>query len=174
MPNAASTLGASSTPSRIIASAPYEVSSAGWNASFTLPGRNAACSRRATSSPIATCPSCPEACIFPAACERYGTSFASSIGSASMSARISTQRAEPSAAPSRRPTTPVLTDPGSHGIAEPLQPLRHEPARAPLLEPQLGVLVEVAPRGDELGAVDRGESGHAGSAFILSSSDSTG
>src|SRR6266850_1618200 len=51
MPNAASTLGASSTPSRIIASAPCEISSAGWNASFTLPGRNAACSRRATSRP---------------------------------------------------------------------------------------------------------------------------
>src|SRR5216117_1223831 len=58
MPNAASTVGASRTPSRIIASAPFEISSAGWNASFTLPGRNAACSRRATSSPMATCPSC--------------------------------------------------------------------------------------------------------------------
>jgi len=45
--------------------------------------------------------------------------------------------------------------------AEPLQPLRHEPARAPLLEPQLGVLMQVAPCGDELTSIDRGKCCHA-------------
>src|SRR5213594_2619139 len=55
-----------------------------------------------------------------------------------MSARISTQRALPPDAPSRRPTTPVLP--------------------TPVREPQLGVLVQVAAGGDQARAVDGGES----------------
>src|SRR3989442_11422779 len=47
---------------------------------------------------------------------------------------------------------------GRHRITEPLEPLRHQPAGAPLLEPQLGVLVQVAARGDQARAVDGGES----------------
>src|SRR5207247_10435629 len=48
-------------------------------------------------------------------------------------------------------------DAGPHRIAEPLESLRDQPAGAPLLEPQLGVLVQVAAGGDQTRAVDGGE-----------------
>src|SRR5256885_8409484 len=51
-----------------------------------------------------------------------------------------------------------LANAGPPRITEPLEPLRHQPAGAPLLEPQLGVLVQVAARGDQARAVDGGES----------------
>src|SRR5205814_2092860 len=44
---------------------------------------------------------------------------------------------------------------GPDAVAQGLEPLRHERAGAPLLEAELGVLVEVTARRDQLGAVDR-------------------
>ena len=51
-----------------------------------------------------------------------------------------------------------LADARSDGVSELLQPLRDERAGASLLEAELGVLMQVAPGGDERGAVDGGHS----------------
>jgi len=74
------------------------------------------------------------------------------VGADQHAAGLATRRAVPQADHAR------LTDAGPHRITEPLEPLRHQPAGAPLLEPQLGVLVQVAARGDQARAVDGGES----------------
>jgi hypothetical protein len=67
-------------------------------------------SRSATASPIATCASCPQACITPAWVETKSCVHSSWIGSASMSARSSS--VGPSPAPPRSvPTTPVTATP---------------------------------------------------------------
>ncbi len=50
-----------------------------------------------------------------------------------------------------------LTDTGPHVVAERPHALRDERAGARFLEADLGVLVEIAAGGDELGAVDGGE-----------------
>src|SRR3989441_215748 len=72
------------------------------------------------------------------------------------------QRWRPNAAPTRSLGRAValgqdtgLADARSHAVSELLQPLRDERAGASLLEAELGVLMQVAPGGDERGAVDR-------------------
>ena len=109
-PSAAST--PSSTPASIIPIAPPSPSSAGWNMYFTVPrhwSRERA-SRSATARPMATCASCPQACITPAVPETKSWPHSSVMGSASMSARSSS--VGPSPAPPRSvPTTPVTASP---------------------------------------------------------------
>ena len=64
---------------------------------------------RAAIRAMAVWPSWPQACMAPSFCERYGTSFASWMGRASMSAR--TMTVLPGRPPRSRPTTPVLATP---------------------------------------------------------------
>jgi len=94
MPYAASTRGpaASSTPSAIIAPAPSQPSSPGWNMNTTSPRRTSACAVRRRTAPtsIAMCRSCPQACIAPAVSLAKSTPLASVTGRASMSPRSST------------------------------------------------------------------------------------
>ena len=106
-------------------SAPPDVSSAGWNTNSTLrrSPRPEPCARPSThsaaTSAIAMWASCPQAYMRPGCVERNPTPERSSIGSASMSARIATVSAAPksnhavtherqgrSTTHDRRPSTP--------------------------------------------------------------------
>ena len=105
--SARSILGPSITPSAIIAFMPPMPSSAGWNTSFTVP---ASCGARsfstaATPSSVVVWMSWPQACIRPGLVLANGRPDFSSIGSASMSARMASTG--PGRPPSIRPTTPV-------------------------------------------------------------------
>ena len=115
-----------------------------------MPGISA---RRAASSsasvmPMATCPSCPQACMTPGVPEAKGASSISVSGRASMSARQATVR--PGLSPRKMPTTPVVppmpvctSKPGG------VQAFGDDFGGAVLLETQLRVAVEVAPQGHE-------------------------
>mmetsp|Transcript_13968 Transcript_13968/g.46255 ORF Transcript_13968/g.46255 Transcript_13968/m.46255 type:complete len:223 (-) Transcript_13968:261-929(-) len=89
-------------PASNMARAPAPPSSAGWNTKYTVPFN--ACSFRfkifAAPNNMATCPSCPQACIKPVfwlrKCSgKFPTSVSSVNGSASMSARNKTTGAIP-------------------------------------------------------------------------------
>lgn len=105
-----------STPSRAPSSMakdapPGTTSSAGWNSSLTFPGKVCPMSRRAFSaspapSTTAACTSCPQAWHAPGTLDLYETSFSSSTGRASMSARR--RVSGPGAPPSRSATSPLL------------------------------------------------------------------
>ncbi len=109
--NAASTSGSSRRPASIMCRAPWKPSSPGWNMKRTEPPSRSRRSprRRAAPTSIATCASCPHACIAPSTSLEYGRSVSSGIGSASMSARR--RITGPSAAPRRSATTDDTSPP---------------------------------------------------------------
>src|SRR5215813_8176093 len=98
---------------------PPPPSSAGWKITIAVPAKLRVSARYcAAPSSIAVWPSWPQACILPGTVDLYGTSPASWIGSASMSAR----------SPMTRPPAPPLVtadhahharapDPGHHLVA---------------------------------------------------------
>ena len=121
----ASTFGSARTPSFTISSAPAgrsaagAPSSAGWKMNFTVPGRRS-CTRvriLAVASRIATCVSCPHACMTPTSWPSYfevallanGTSTSSRTGRPSMSARRATTG--PGLPPLSTAVTPVRATP---------------------------------------------------------------
>jgi hypothetical protein len=110
MPKIASHGKRSNSRSSIIAFAPPSPSSAGWNTKCTVPSNwRVAASTLAAPSSIAVWPSWPQACMQPAWRERCSKVLASSIGSASMSARRPIVRED---VPLRStPTTPVRPTP---------------------------------------------------------------
>ena len=155
-PKMASGFGFSIAPSATISFAPHSplnvagiASSAGWKRNFTEPFTRSRCfaSNSATPSATVVCTSCPHACITPTFCERYGVSFSSRIGSASMSARTATHL--PGCPPLSSATTPCFGHAGLHLQPERAQTLRHQRGRARLLVGKLGMPVNVAPRLDE-------------------------
>lgn len=94
-------------PSAIIRSAPARISSAGWKQNRTVPPSSSLSSVSTVEAPsaAATCTSCPQACITPGVRDANPWSTVSVIGSASMSARISSTG--PPSGPERSASTPV-------------------------------------------------------------------
>ncbi len=103
----------SNAPSSIILGAPEFVpaSSAGWNRKRTRPESSSlmAASTSATPSRMAAWASCPQACMTPLLFDRYGMSFSSVRGRASISARRATVR--PGRTPTRSAVTPLSVPP---------------------------------------------------------------
>ena len=85
----------------------------------------------------------------PGVCERYGTSFSSSIGSASMSAR--SMIVLPGARAAHDADDAGPPDPVVDLEAERAQPRGDERGGAVFLEAQFGVLVQIAADRDDLG-----------------------
>ena len=114
---AAVTSGSWRTPCSIMGWAPPGgASSQGWNSTLTVPPNSSrrSISIRATPSWMAVWASCPQACITPGVWLRYSTSFSSSMGSASMSARSKMTLPAPGPSglvPRTRAVTPVLAIP---------------------------------------------------------------
>ena len=160
--SARSTVGPSITPSSIIAFMPPIPSSAGWNTSFTVPASCGASSfsTAATPSSVVVWMSWPQACIRPGLVLANGRPDVSSIGSASMSARIASTG--PGRPPSIRPTTPVRPMPVWWPMPRRVEFARDDAGGADLLEAEFRMGVDVAAdldqrRFDALGGVaDRG------------------
>src|SRR5690606_2835885 len=113
-PKTASIGGSFNTPAAIIGLAPpVPCSSDGWKRTFTVPENwsRRSTSKRATANWIAVWASWPQACMTPSVWDLYSTSFSSWIGSASISARISTLRPGPGFVPRMTPVTPVIAMP---------------------------------------------------------------
>ena len=106
---APSTFGSSSNPSSIMCLAPPKPSSPGWNAKRMVPRSASRCDTKTRAAPtsIATCASCPHACIAPSIVLAKSRPVSSGIGSASMSAR--NKIVGPSPPPPRRSATTEVT-----------------------------------------------------------------
>ena len=137
-------------------------SSAGWNTSFTVPASCGASSfsTAATPSSVVVWMSWPQACIRPGLVLANGRPDFSSIGSASMSARMASTG--PGRPPSIRPTTPVRPMPVRWLMPSRVEFARDDAGGAHLLEAEFRMGVDVAAdldqrRFDALGGVaDRG------------------
>ena len=150
MPKICSQGNFSNSPSLTIASAPPRPSSAGWKMRWTVPSKLRVAARYlAAPSSMVVWPSWPQACMRPLCRLRWSKVLCSSIGSASMSARRPMARG---LLPTRMvPTTPVLPMPvvtsQPHSLSLPATICDG----ALLLEAELGMGVDVAPDGGELG-----------------------
>ena len=145
MPKTASHGKRSNSPSSIIASAPPRPSSAGWKMKLDRAVEIARLGEIARRAQQHRGVAVMAAGMHPAraCCERCAKSFASRIGSASMSARSPIERGE---LPTRStPTTPVLPTPRCTSMPNAGEPLGDELGGALLLEAELGMRVDVAP-----------------------------
>ena len=117
-------------------------------------------STAATPSSVVVWMSWPQACIRPGFVLANGSPDFSSIGSASMSARMASTG--PGRPPSIRPTTPVRADAGLVADAETGQFARDDAGSAHLLEAEFGMGMDVAADFDQCrldalcGVADRG------------------
>ena len=147
-------------------SPPPIASSAGWNTSRTVPASCGASSfsTAATPSSVVVWMSWPQACIRPGLVLAKARPVCSSIGSASMSARIASTG--PGRPPWIMPTTPVLRDAGLVLDAEPGEFARHHAGGAHLLERQFGMGVDVAADRDQPGLDPVGELGDGGGGIV--------
>ena len=109
----------SSSPSSSMKRAPCQPSSPGWNMNITVPARLSrwAASARAAPTSIATCVSCPQACMAPCVFEAKSSPVSSVRGRASMSPRRSTVR--PLAGPRSTATNPVVDGPSWNSSGRP-------------------------------------------------------
>ena len=142
---------ASSRPSSSIASAPWRLSSPGWNMNTTVPARRSRrwASSRAAEASIAVCRSCPHACIAPSIREAYSSPLSSRSGSASMSARSSTDG--PGRLPVRVATTELGGASGGQRERQVAERGEHRGLRRRQLQPELRVPVQGAAQGDRVG-----------------------
>src|SRR5216117_400506 len=137
MPNAASTRGAVSTPSAIIARA------------------------RSGSEPARDLESDGDVPVVPAGVHLAGVRRTVGDGVRFFDGQrvhVGAQQYTVAVATALEGRHPRFPDPALHVVAEPLQPLGDEPAGPRFLEAQLGMLVEVAAGGNETRPVDWGES----------------
>ena len=158
--------GSRARPARSSACAPPSspsggISSAGWKMNLTLPRscrRASPASTSATPIRMAVWQSWPQACITPTSSpfqvvrtlEANGRSTCSTTGKASMSARSATTG--PGRAPRRSPTTPVWATPVRTWSKPSRAQVRRDQARgAGLAVAELGVFVEVAAPGNDVG-----------------------
>ena len=139
-------------PAAITSMAPPGTSSAGWKISRTLPGSARAAAARARNSPVpsrmAVCTSCPQAWHASGIGDRYGTSFSSLIGSASMSARSATTWLVGRAVPDVDDQAGALRQDGRPQAGR-LEPERDAAGGPVLVVAGLGVSVQVPPELDE-------------------------
>src|ERR1041384_3359962 len=151
-----------STPARTSSSAPPGASSSAcWKTKRTSPESSSFRSTSTWTAPssIAVCPSWPQACIAPSLSETNSWVFFSTIGSASMSARIASTG--PRLGPPRPAAGARFGRPRDRGAAEPGEGVGDE-LRGPLLvEGQLGVLMQMAAPADD-GLAHRVDGGFGG------------
>ena len=131
--------------------APCGPSSPGWNMSRTRPASSSRRSTRRRAAPrsIATCVSCPQACITPGISDAKSSPVSSVSGSASMSPRR--RIVGPGRAPSITATTDVLVPPELRLEPERAQALDDHRLRLGELEAQLRPTVEAPADLDDVG-----------------------
>ena len=138
--------GTSSRPSSSMNRAPWWPSSPGWNMNSTRPGISSrrADSSRAAPASIATCVSCPQACIVPSLRELKSSPVSSGIGSASMSPRSST--VGPGLPPVSRAAIPLVVSCSSTSSGKPVDRLEHVLPGDRQVVADLRPLVELPPQ----------------------------
>jgi hypothetical protein len=140
---------ASQDPSEIIACAPFDTSSAGWNANFTLPPSVADASRRAASGSDCDVP-VVSARVHLAGMPRAVRNVVGFFDRQRVHIGTEQHAAPPPVAARvlfQRHNT-GLADAGCHLIVESPQPFGDERGGARFLESELRMLVNVAPRGN--------------------------